>query len=117
MSDILETRELTSAEGFDLKIRQLVDSETRPDDFECYSEKDLDAWRGSHWDFVGYQVVASKAGIELGDAAIFGVEDGIELDNGSTYNMDAFIAENYYLEDLVRDAVHEAKIKLAELSA
>lgn len=117
MPDILETRELPSVEGFDLKLRQLTDHVVTPGDFECYSEADIDAWEAGRWSFVGYQVVASKAGIALGDDAIFGVEDGFKLDNGSTYNMDAFITENYYLDDLIRDAVRDAKAKLAELSA
>jgi len=72
----LETRQLGKIDGFDLVAYKMVDLDSSTEDAECYSEEDIQANREGQWSYVGVIVKAFKEGIELGEDAIWGVEDG-----------------------------------------
>lgn len=76
MQDVLERRDLGIRDGFTVVAYKMVDEDTHPDEFDCYEKADVKAWRDDDWSFVGVVVKASKEDIELGEAAIWGFEDG-----------------------------------------
>ena len=83
------------------------DPDTAPDDFECYSPEEIDAWKRDDWSFVGVIIYATRGGVLLGDnlASLWGIES-----NSSP---------EYFLEvanDLLREAIplaNEARKRIA----
>lgn len=58
------------AEGFDITARLEADIDTRPENSECYSKKQIEAWKNDDWFFVGVVLSVSKNGVDLGDHAV-----------------------------------------------
>ena len=120
MSDIIDTRDLGEQDGFELRAHLEPDPDGTPDDYDCYTGEQKDAWRNDEWSFVTTVITASKASIDLGDAALCGSEygwlPGVEKPvsplNGEG---DAFV--NGYGPGLIADAISQAKDKLKELGA
>lgn len=76
MRDIIDTRDFGVIEGFDIKAVMLADYDSTPDDADCYSDEDIAAWKRDEWRYVGIEVIASRAGVELGTDSIWGTEYG-----------------------------------------
>jgi hypothetical protein len=119
---IIESMKVGTVDGFDITAHIEFDPDTRPEDKEVYigDSEILDAWNRDDWHFVGTVITASKAGVELGTASIWGQEYGIwpgekhwisPLDGLGT---DRFA--NGYGADLIAEAIEEAKAKIEELS-
>lgn len=120
MGQVLEKRDLGNRDGFDLVAYKMVDEITPPDDFGCYDAADIAAYP-QEWAFVGVVVKAFRDGIELGEDALWGVEDGYlpgakDEDNPSGW-VDGFDhtlgGEGCY--DLPAEAISQAKAALAKL--
>jgi hypothetical protein len=44
-------------------------------DFDCYRREQIEAWKRDDWEFVGVEITASRAGVDLGFfASLWGVE-------------------------------------------
>ncbi|WNM66125.1 hypothetical protein SEA_WHEEZY_85 [Gordonia phage Wheezy] len=93
-SDVIATRTLDPVDGFTLTAYEVPDTDSTPigqslDEGGCYTADDIEAWRRDEWQYVGVVVVASRAGVDLGSASIWGMDTGdywdtITRDNGGT---------------------------------
>jgi hypothetical protein len=102
-----DSRRVT-VDGFEFVATVLSDSDSSPDDYDCYSDEDKRAWRNDEWRFVGVHVSAHKADVELAEASVWGVACNFPgTDNG------CYLCE--VAADLASEAMHAAKEKLAEL--
>jgi len=122
MQELIEQRTLEPRDGFDLVAYKVFDYDTDIDDFDCYDKTDVKAWRDDEWRFVGVVVKASRDGIELGEDALYGVQDGYmptaESEDGTGRWVDAFdhtlgAEEDHY--DVPGEAIERAKANLVKL--
>ena len=63
-------------EGFDITTRIEFDHDTRPDQFDCYSEDDIKRWENDEWFYCGVVLSVSKNGILIDEhaASLWGVD-------------------------------------------
>jgi hypothetical protein len=93
--------------GYEMRATIRHDEDTKPTDFDCYSDDQVEAWTRDEWSFVGVVVTASKAEIELGSASLWGVDCNFP---GSDNSYLAQVAA-----DLQDEAVAAARAKLIEI--
>ena len=112
----IDQKHLGEIDGFDISAYLLGNDEAY-----YYGEED-DARRiaaeNGNWCYVGTIVTASKAGVELGRASLWGSEYGSlpgveEFVNPLDGDGEEFV--NGYGPDLISEAIDEAKAKLTEL--
>lgn len=119
--DVIASKKLGSVDGFDLEARIVPDTDTTVGDYDCYTKKQIAAWRNDEWSYVGTIVVASKAGVELGEAALWGSEYGRVgvAGNGWISPLDgegeSFV--NGYGPSLIAEALDAARETLAKIIA
>lgn len=117
----LETMELPSQNGYTLTAYVVPDEDCLPDDFDCYTPKQYEAWRTDQWCFVGVFVVASLDGEELAENSLWGIEFGSfpltdENDNlKSVSEIDLPSLAESVLPDLITETLQEAENKLSSL--
>lgn len=78
-TDVYDTRNLTEngpVDGFTLTAYAVYDTDETPHGQDCYDAADVAAWRADEWHYAGVVVVASREGIELGSASIWGMDTG-----------------------------------------
>lgn len=65
-----------SAGGFDITARVEFDSDTRPDEFDCYTPRQISAWKNDDWFFCGIVLSVSRNGVELSNhaASLWGID-------------------------------------------
>ena len=111
-------------DGFHLVAYKVADPDSTFEGEECYDEADATAYANGDWSYVGVVVKAFKEGIELGEDAIWRVEEGyspgfVDPEHRPSGYADAFDhtlgGEGYY--DLPEGAVTEAKATLARMLA
>lgn len=73
---MITTKKMPSEEGFELRLVIDYDPFGSLNDFDGYTEKQLEAWRNDEWYFVTAEVIASRAGIDLGGGTYGGIEYG-----------------------------------------
>lgn len=100
-------------EGFSVRIDVVPDSDSTPFDADCYSGSDIQAWRDGEWIYVGFIYTATREGVELGSASIWGTE--WDFPGGSIVSIESWMAENCYHPDLLDGALTEARATLARL--
>lgn len=95
--------------GFAFTARIKFDDATRPMEFDCYSEEEVEGWKNDEWCYVGIVVSAEYGGWLLGNtaASLWGLECGLAEDS-SDYLSDV-------ATDLFAEALQVAKVKLAKL--
>ena len=99
-------------DGFTITATIHHDSDTRPDDFDCYDESTIQAWKDDEWFFCGVALQVSREGVDLtGDygAALWGVDANYP---GSD---NAYLTET--ANDLIEEALEDARATLARLLA
>lgn len=64
-----------SHEGFNITARVEYDQDAKPDDSECYSKKQIQAWKNDEWFFCGIVLSAEFNGVKLCDhaASLWGI--------------------------------------------
>ena len=102
-------------DGFTVTIKMVEDTDSTPFDFECYGETEIEAWRNDEWRYVGFVYTASREGVDLGEASIWGTE--WNFPGGTMDGIDAWIEEDYYHPDLVSEAINDARATLKRLTA
>lgn len=118
--DTIETRSLGTVDGFDITARIVPDTDTSADDYDCYTEEQIAAWRRDEWSYVGTIVTASKAGLDLGESSLWASEYGHVGESGTGWispldgDGDSFV--NGYGPDLIAEAIADAKAVLTELA-
>lgn len=58
------------AEGFDITATLNADSDTRPEDSDCYSKKQIKVWKNDDWFFVGAVLSVAQNGVALVNHAV-----------------------------------------------
>ena len=86
-------------DGFTVTARIVHDESTRPEDFDCYDDTNVAAWRDDEWFYCGVCIQVSRGGVDLTGpygAALWGVEANFPGSN------------NAYLTDIATDLIPEA---------
>jgi hypothetical protein len=118
----LEAIDLPKQGKFDLTAYVVPDEDCLPDDFDCYTETQYNAWRNDEWYFVGVYVVASVNGIELAESSLWGIEYGSfpltdENDNlESVSEITLATLTESVLPDLITETISEAEEALKGLT-
>jgi len=100
-------------ERYDFQIEIVHDGDVHPGDSDCYTDKQVAAWKNDEWQFVGVDVVPTRHGVTVYGAreALFGVEYGDYLLTNEDDNVTG-------RKDIGRDELLEHPIKeMAELAA
>lgn len=121
----IETRKLESQNGFDIELAFYYDEHTTPHDFECYTQKQIEAYQNDAWHYCALKVTAKCAGVSLGDAWLGGIEIG---GLPATTENDELVKTNWiwcdeiieshseYLQDLIGWATDEAQETLNKIN-
>lgn len=117
--DVIDTKELGTTDGFDIRAYLVPDTELDPRTNGIYSDEAIAAWNRGDWHYVSVIVTASRDDVELGDAAIGGCEygdfpdvaDRINPLNGSGRDF-----ANGYGPGLISEAVAAAREALSHMS-
>lgn len=67
---------LTLPPGATVRLYVYHDGDSTPDDADCYSPEDVQAWRDDAWHYVGTSAVVTLADGTTGEAAVWGMETG-----------------------------------------
>lgn len=105
----IDSRYLDDMGPFTVRAYLEYDNDTRPDDSDCYSEADIAAWQEDEWQYVTLFVEVLHDDKVLGTACIGGMEYGL---NG---NYEYAWSTDYYLPDLIDEAVAEARQYVAKM--
>jgi hypothetical protein len=83
--------------GWEIEARLEFDDMTRPSDYDCYDDKEIERWNNDEWWYCGIVLSVYKNGIMLNKhaASLWGVEANI-VDN------------NEYLNDMFLELCDEA---------
>lgn len=96
-------------EGFDITARIKFDDDTRPDQFDCYSEDEVKRWENNEWFYCGIVLSVSKNGIPIdGDAVSLW---GVDCNFSDTSN--AYLSE--VVQEMEDEAVECAKKRVLEI--
>lgn len=99
-------------DGFTITARIVFDESTRPDEFDCYDEDAIAAWRADDWFFCGVCLQVSRGGVDLTGpygAALWGIEANYP---GSD---NAYLTETAV--DLIPEAIADARAAMARIVA
>lgn len=97
--------------GFDLTARIEYDQDTKPTDFDCYSQIKINQWRNDEWFFCGIVLSVSRNGVSLGEhcASLWGID--------CNYNK----RSNRYLSEVAQElesvAIEYAKQQIERLTS
>lgn len=117
--NVLYHVDLAPRDGFDLRAYVVDDP-----DFDAATSYDEDvfaehiaAWRRDEWQGVGVIVEASREGVVLGDASIWGSEYG-DVDGKHVQPIGADGSDDFgYLAGLIGDAVSAARETLTKITS
>ncbi len=84
------------------------DYHTSPDDFDCYTKEQIEAWQNDDWYFAGISATAKYKGLHLGEV---GVIWGVEVNLGDNAHASGTCF------DMLGNALSEAKAKRKEMMA
>lgn len=98
-----------TAEGFDLVARLEYDTDSNPEDVECYSPEDVQRWKNDDWFYVGVVLSVSRNGVELSDHATS--LWGIDCNFNNTSN--AYLS--VVAQELQGEALEVARAELARM--
>lgn len=120
MEQIIERKSLGMIDGFAIVAVIVPDTDSHPDDADCYAEADKQAWREGRWSYVGTIVTAFQHGVELGSSSLWGSEYGYSPSWGKDISPldgegDEFV--NGYGPGLIAEAIAEAKEIASRISA
>ena len=98
-----------TAEGFDIVARLEYNTDSNPEDVECYSPEDVERWRSDEWFYVGVVLSVSRNGVELSDhaASLWGVDCNFS----DTSN--AYLSE--VAQELEAEALETARAEMARI--
>lgn len=98
-------------DGFTFTARIEYDSDARPADFDCYSERKINEWRRDKWWFGCIVISAEFSGVDMGDhLAVLG---GLEVNYNKQANKYLKVAANEILAEAYTNAC-EAKRDILE---
>jgi hypothetical protein len=92
-----------TVDGTDYTATIHHDRDTTPQDFDCYTPEQIEAWKRDDWEFVGVEITASRAGVDLG---FFASLWGVESFSGAEYLLEI---ANDLLDESIPQANEERK--------
>jgi hypothetical protein len=98
-------------EGFTLTATVHPDTDTKPTDFDCYSDDQIAAWAADEWMFVGLIVTVCVVGVKLTDTSLWGIDCNFPRADGSRDN--SYLSE--VADELAEEAMHDARVKARDL--
>ena len=118
---MIDSKKMPSEDGFDLRL--VIDHDPWGDiaDFDGYTEKQIKAWNEDEWYFVSAEVIASRAGIDLGSGSYPSIEYGYYTytDEHDNFLSAKVITIEEVIEmvgpELAEVAIENAREKLQEL--
>lgn len=72
----LDSKVIFSRDEFVVTLRMEPDDDVSPEEFECYDQSDLSAWRNGQWQYVTVSAHVEWDGVEIGSDSTGGVEHG-----------------------------------------
>jgi hypothetical protein len=100
--EIIESIVITDTDipALSYRVDILPDYDTYPEDFDCYDESQIAAWRNDEWRYVGVVVTPIVGGFELplAEASLWGVEYGTSAASAE------MLAREYPGPDLIAEA-------------
>ena len=99
-------------DGFDITATLEADTESHVSDSDCYSPKQIAAWKNDDWFFVGVVLSVSRNGIEILEhaASLWGIDCNFPSRRK---------IPNWYLSDVAQelesDALAEAEKKISRI--
>ena len=72
----IDSKQLPDWGPFQVKATLYPDWDSSTDDADCYTPKQVEAWRNDEWSFVGLEVTVSFNGREIGSNSLWGIEHG-----------------------------------------
>ena len=129
MSDIIDSIDLGTVDGFDIRADMVPGNHTTYSGGEPdgdYTPEQIAWFYDGDWYYVGIIVTASRNGTDLGSDSLWAVEAGtMPLDNGESdpckrlRNIDPLRDEDgtlaTYRADMIDNAVADARLRLTEL--
>jgi hypothetical protein len=118
---MIDSKKMPSEDGFDLRLVIDHDPWGSLADFDGYTEKQMKAWNEDEWFFVTAEVIASRAGIDLGSGCYGSIEYGYYTytDDQDNFLSAKVITIEEVIEmvgpELAEVAIEHAKAKLDEL--
>lgn len=97
-------------DGFRIVAQLVHDSDTKPTDYDCYSDKEIAAWEKDKWCFVGMVLDVWHGDVRLchNAASLWGIAINMGEDDSHL---------NEILDDLESQALAQAREELARLRA
>ena len=120
---MIDSKKLEPENGYDLRLEIDYDLFGDLSDFDGYTPKQIEAYNNDDWYFVSVEVVASKAGVDLGTASYGSIEYGLYT---NTNDKDEVTGQKeitindiqaYVANELAGEAIARADEKLLELTA
>ena len=100
---------VTEKDGFQFRIDIEYDDMMRIEDVDCYSQKEIKAWKEGKWCYGGIVVHAQKNGVNLGIVtSLWGIEIGDYFPQCALYVNDVIF-------EMLPEAVENAKKRVAEM--
>lgn len=101
-------------EGFELTARIVFDSDTRPEDSDCYTKRHIQAWRNDEWFFCGIVLSVSRNGVKICEhaASLWAIECNFP---SRRKNPNLYLAE--VAQELESEAIDEARKESARIVA
>lgn len=98
--------------GFEFTARLVQDTDVRPEEFDCYTPKQIQAWKDDKWHYFGLVLSANYNGADCGEhlASLWGIEGNFPSRRKNP--------NEYFLEvanDLLPEALQEAQKELEKL--
>lgn len=118
---MIDSKKMPSEDGFDLRLVIDHDPWGNITDFDGYTAKQVEAWKNDEWYFVNAEVIASRAGIDLGSGSYPSIEYGYYTytDEQDNFLSAKVITIEEVIEmvgpELAEVAIEHAKAKLDEL--
>ena len=106
-------------EGWTINVTTTYD-DTVPTNYDCYTSAQVRAWERDDWYFCGCIVTASREGVQLGEASLWGIECNLFT---YTDEDDNVIGQGWVgpskevVDDLIAEAIEDAKDNLRRLAA
>ena len=93
------------SEGYKIKATLHDDTCTHVNDYECYSQEEIQAWKNDEWFYVGVVLSVSCNGIEIDDhaASLWGIDCNFPC------GTNAYLSECAL--EMQEEAIDQAKIK------
>ncbi len=105
-------------DGVEYTATLVHDWDSKPTDYDCYSKRQIEAWKADEWHFFGVVISAEIDGISLGDhlASLWGIEGNFPSRRKNPNRYFRTVA-NELLAEAVQGAAQERDRILTKLAA